>query len=49
MQTENDKRNAKSRTKSRAMLRKMKIRTQWAPLLSREAPPARDKRSTRRG
>jgi hypothetical protein len=45
MQTENDKRNAKSRTKSRAMLRKIKSRTQWAPLLSREAPPARDKRS----
>ena len=45
MQTENDKRNAKSRTKSRAMLRKMKSRTQWAPLLSREALPARDKRS----
>ena len=49
MQTENDKRNAKSRTKNRAMLRKMKSRTQWAPLLSREAPPARDKRSKGRG
>jgi hypothetical protein len=45
MHAENDKRNAKSRTKSRAMLRKMKSRTQWAPLLTREAPPARDKRS----
>jgi hypothetical protein len=49
MQAENHKSNAKNRTKSRAMLRKMKSRTQWAPLLSREAPPARDKRSKGRG
>jgi hypothetical protein len=44
MQTENDKRNAKSRTKSRAMLRKVKLRTQWAPLLTSDSTPARDKR-----
>lgn len=45
MQTENDKRNAKSRTKSRAMLRKMKSRAQWLPLLTRDAttPPKRSK------
>ena len=45
MQAENHKSNAKSRTKSRAMLRKMKSRAQWLPLLTRDAttPPKRSK------
>ena len=44
MQTDSDKRNAKSRTKSRAMLRKVKLRTQWAPLLSRDSTPKNAKK-----
>jgi hypothetical protein len=45
MQTENYKRSAKSRTKSRATMRKVKHKAQWEALLARDAAPARDKRS----
>lgn len=48
MQTTQDKRQAKNRTKSRAMLRKVKLRTQWAPLLARDiSTPPQGKRKGR--
>ena len=44
MQSAQDRRQAKARTKNRATLRKVKHKTQWGPLLARDAAPARDKR-----
>lgn len=47
MQYHEEKRGAKNRTKNRAMLRKVKLRAQWGPLLARDVTPARDKRKPR--